>query len=177
MLPFPTATTLFTVVMFTLEKAFDAPGAARALRAHGYDCEAIKEHSDWEGLPDLEVVALARSEHRAMVTNLRDFRPLHTELTYPGGAGHSGLVFVPVTFRLIRVAGGLLVTALEANSPPTPASRTLPVAKPGSNTRMRCWRSAVDLGCGGVRPIRNSKNVRWPDQEHSGLSLHWSTLV
>jgi len=92
-----------------------SPAIARALRERGHDIEAIKEHSDWAGLPDLEVVALARSEHRAIVTtNLRDFRPLHAELITRGSAGHSGFVFVPVTFRLTRSAVGRLVTALEA---------------------------------------------------------------
>ena len=62
-----------------------------------------------------EVVALARIEHRAIVTpNLRDFRPLHAELLTPGSAGHSGFVFVPVTFHLTRAAVGAVVAALEA---------------------------------------------------------------
>jgi hypothetical protein len=92
-----------------------SPAVTRALRARGHDCEAIKEHSDLAGLPDLQVVALAQREHRAIVTtNLRDFRPLHAELITQGGPGHSGFVFVPVTFRLTRAAVGLLVTALEA---------------------------------------------------------------
>ena len=103
-----------------------SPAVARALRGRGHDCQAIKEHSDWVGLPDLEVVALARNEHRAIVTtNLRDFRAVHAELIAPGGAGHSGFVFVPVTFRLTRAAVGLLVTALEAKLATCPREQDL----------------------------------------------------
>jgi hypothetical protein len=91
-----------------------SPAIARALRVRGHNVEAIKEHSDWAGLADLDVVALARNEHRAIVTtNLRDFRPLHAELITPGSAGHSGFVFVPVSFRLTKAGIGRLVTALE----------------------------------------------------------------
>jgi predicted nuclease of predicted toxin-antitoxin system len=91
-----------------------SPAIARALRARGHDVDSIKEHPAWAGLPDVEVVALARVEHRAIVTcNLRDFRLLHAELITPGSPGHSGIVFVPVTFRLTRAAVGSVVTALE----------------------------------------------------------------
>jgi hypothetical protein len=77
--------------------------------------EAVKEHPDWEGLPDQDLVAMARREQRAIVTtNLRDFRPLHVELITPGNAGHAGFVFVPTTYRLTRADTGRLVTALEA---------------------------------------------------------------
>ena len=103
-----------------------SPAIARALRARGHDVTAIKEHSDWTGLSDLEVVALARSEHRAIVTtNLRDFRPLHAELITPGSAGHSGFVFVPVTIRLTRAALGNLVSALEAKLAAYPGENDL----------------------------------------------------
>src|SRR5438552_817151 len=92
-----------------------SPATARALRARGHDVEAVKEHLDWEGLPDQDLVAMARREHRAIVTtNLRDFRPLHIELITPGNAGHTGFVFVPTTYRLTKADIGRLVTALEA---------------------------------------------------------------
>jgi hypothetical protein len=92
-----------------------SPAIARAPRARGHGVEAIKEHPDGARQPDLEVVALARTEHRAIVTTkLREFRPLHAELITLDSAGHSGFVFVSVTFRLTKAAVGLLVTALEA---------------------------------------------------------------
>jgi predicted nuclease of predicted toxin-antitoxin system len=103
-----------------------SPTIARALRARGHDVEAIKEHPDWEGLPDPGIVALARREHRAIVTtNLRDFRPFHVELVTPGGAGHLGFVFVPTTYRLTRTEVGRMVTALEAKLADYPVERDL----------------------------------------------------
>jgi Domain of unknown function (DUF5615) len=92
-----------------------SPAIAHALRARGHDVEAIKEHQDWTGLTDREVIVLARREQRAIVTNnLRDFRPLHAELVAPGGAGHAGFVFVPTTYRHTKADVGRLVAALEA---------------------------------------------------------------
>jgi len=92
-----------------------SPAIARALRARGHDVEAIKEHPDWIGLSDRDVMALARREQRAIVTdNLRHFRPLHAELIAPGGEGHAGVVFVPTTQRRTKADVGRLVAALEA---------------------------------------------------------------
>ena len=92
-----------------------SPAIVRALRARGHDVEAVKEHPDWEGLADQDLVVVARHEQRAIVTtNLRDFRPLHVELITSGMAGHAGFVFVPTTYRLSRADIGHLVTALEA---------------------------------------------------------------
>lgn len=103
-----------------------APAIARALRAHGHDVEAVKEHPDWQGLPDPELVAVARREQRAIVTsNLRDFRPLHAELITAGSAGHAGFVFVPTTYRLTRADIGRLVSALEAKLAEYPGERAL----------------------------------------------------
>ena len=92
-----------------------SPAIARALRARGHDVEAVKEHPDWEGLSDPDLVVVARREQRAIVTsNLRHFRPLHAELITPGGAGHTGFVFVPTAYRHTRADIGRMVTALEA---------------------------------------------------------------
>jgi predicted nuclease of predicted toxin-antitoxin system len=92
-----------------------SPLVAAELRVRGHDAVAIKERDEWQSLSDPEVVALARTEHRAVVTaNLRDFRPLHAELVAPGGDGHLGMVFVPTSFRLTRDATGQIVAALEA---------------------------------------------------------------
>jgi hypothetical protein len=76
---------------------------------------AIKEHLEWQGLADPDVVSLARREHRAVVTNnVRDFRPLHAELVAAAGDGHAGMVFVPANMPRTRAATGQLVAALEA---------------------------------------------------------------
>jgi Domain of unknown function (DUF5615) len=91
-----------------------SPLVAAELRARGHDAVAIKERDEWQSLSDPDVVALARTEQRAVVTaNLRDFRPLHAELVAAGGEGHAGMVFVPTSFRLTRAATGQIVAALE----------------------------------------------------------------
>lgn len=92
-----------------------SPLVASELRARGHDAIAIKERDEWQSVSDPDVVSLARTEQRAVVTvNLRDFRPLHAELVAPGGEGHAGMVFVPSSFRLTRAATSQLVAALEA---------------------------------------------------------------
>jgi hypothetical protein len=91
-----------------------SPLVAAELRAREHDVVAIKERDEWQSLSDPDVVAVARTEQRAVVTaNLRDFRPLHAELVAAGGEGHAGMVFVPASFRLTRAATGRIVAALE----------------------------------------------------------------
>ena len=91
-----------------------SPAIARELHSRGHDVEPIAGHLDREALPDPEVMALARSERRAIVTNnLRDFRPLHHEAITPGGAGHFGMIFMPGTYRRTRADTGRIVAALE----------------------------------------------------------------
>jgi Domain of unknown function (DUF5615) len=90
-----------------------SPAIAQALRARGHDVQALKERTEWIGLSDRDVVALARREQRAVVTaNVRDYRQLHAELTAPGGAGHYGLVLLPTTSHRTKADVGRLVTAL-----------------------------------------------------------------
>jgi predicted nuclease of predicted toxin-antitoxin system len=91
-----------------------SPAIARKLRAHGHDAEAVAGHPEREALSDPEVLALARAEHRAVVTNnLRDFRPLHHEAITPGGPGHHGMIFIPGNYRRTRDDTGKIITALE----------------------------------------------------------------
>ena len=92
-----------------------SPLVSAELRSRGHDVVAIKEREEWQSLADPDVVALARTEGRAVVTtNLRDFRPLHAELVAAGGEGHAGMLFVPTSFRLTRALTGQIVTALES---------------------------------------------------------------
>jgi hypothetical protein len=77
--------------------------------------ETIAGHLDREALPGPEVLALARAQQRAVVTNnLRDFRPLHHEAITPGGAGHFGMIFMPGSYRRTRADTGRIIAALEA---------------------------------------------------------------
>lgn len=92
-----------------------SPAIARELRSRGHDVESAAGNPGREALSDPEVVALARAEHRAVVTNnLRDFRPLHNEAVTPGGGGHFGMIFMPGGYRRTRADAGRIIAALEA---------------------------------------------------------------
>jgi uncharacterized protein DUF5615 len=92
-----------------------SPAIARELRSRGHDVQAVAGDPDREALSDPGVLALARAEHRAVVTNnLRDFRPLHHEAITPGGTGHFGMIFIPSSYRRTRADTGRIVAALEA---------------------------------------------------------------
>src|SRR5205823_12847610 len=70
-----------------------SPAIARELRERGHDVLAIADHPGWVALSDPEVMPLARTERRAVVTNnLRDYRPLHADAIMPGGPGHLGMI-------------------------------------------------------------------------------------
>ena len=91
------------------------PDIARELRARGHDVEAVAGHPDWEGLSDPQIMVIARTEHRAIVTNnLRDYRPLHSEAITPGSHGHFGMIFVPTNYRRTKADTGRIIAALEA---------------------------------------------------------------
>lgn len=91
-----------------------SPAIARELRDRGHDVQSVAGHPEREALPDPEVLALARADRRAIVTNnVRDFRPLHTEAIVPGGPGHYGMTFMSGNYRRTRDDIGKIVAALE----------------------------------------------------------------
>ena len=91
-----------------------SPVIAEQLREGDHEVLAIKG-SVHEGLSDPEVMDLARSEHRAVVTNnLVDFRPLHNEAVIPGGQGHWGMVFMSSSYRRTKADTGAIVEGLAA---------------------------------------------------------------
>ena len=92
-----------------------SPAIVRELRSRGHDVETVAGNPAGEALSDPEVLALARAEHRAVVTNnLRDLRPLHHEAITPGGPGHFGMMVVPGNYRRTRADTGRIIAALEA---------------------------------------------------------------
>jgi len=92
-----------------------SPAIARELRSRGHNVESVCGNPDREARSDPDVLALARAEPRALVTNnLRDFRPLHHEAITPGGAGHFGMIFIPGDYHRTRADTGRLIAALEA---------------------------------------------------------------
>jgi hypothetical protein len=92
-----------------------SPAIARELTARGHDVQSVAGHPDREALSDLEVLAIARAERRAVVTNnVRDFRPLHAEAVMPGGVGHYGMIFMSGNYRRTKDDIGRIAAALEA---------------------------------------------------------------
>jgi hypothetical protein len=92
-----------------------SPTIARELRSRGHDVQPLAGYPDREALSDPDVLALARAEHRAVVTNnVRDFRLLHHEAITPGGAGHYGMIFIPGSYRRTKADTGKITAALEA---------------------------------------------------------------
>lgn len=103
-----------------------SPAIARQLRASGHDVEAVNRNPSQEGLPDPEILRIARAQQRAIVTdNLRDFRPLHHDAVAPGGPGHFGMVFMPGSHRRTKADVGPIVAALEAKLSEFPGDRDL----------------------------------------------------
>lgn len=91
-----------------------SPLIAELLRNRGHDAEAIKG-SEHEQLSDPQLMVLARTEHRAVVTNnVVDFRPLHSEAITPGGPGHWGMIFMPGDYRRTKAHTGAITQALAA---------------------------------------------------------------
>jgi predicted nuclease of predicted toxin-antitoxin system len=90
-----------------------SPDIAELLDGRGYDVQAIAASAHAE-LSDPEVLDLARSQQRAVVTNnVRDFRPLHIAAVQAGGTGHCGMVFMAGNFRRSKADLGRIADALE----------------------------------------------------------------
>src|ERR1700730_5247518 len=91
-----------------------SPAIARELCARGHDVQAVAGHPDREALSDPQVMTLARTERRAIVTNnVRDYRPLHVEAITPGGQGHFGMTFMSGNYRRTKNDIGRIIADLE----------------------------------------------------------------
>jgi predicted nuclease of predicted toxin-antitoxin system len=90
-----------------------SPEIARQLRSRGHDVVAARERA-LHGLADRELLALATTERRAIVTeNIADFAELHRQAVL-GSQPHAGLVFTsPRRFPRTRRSIGRLVRALD----------------------------------------------------------------
>jgi predicted nuclease of predicted toxin-antitoxin system len=103
-----------------------SPAIARELSARGHDVQAVAGHQGWEALPDPEILALARTERRVIITNnVRDFRPLHVEAVMPGGPGHPGMIFMSGNFKRTKNDVGRIIAALEAKMAQYPGDKDL----------------------------------------------------
>lgn len=97
-----------------LDEMFPSTSAVQ-LRARGHDVVAVHEDPDLEGASDEELVLVAVSAGRAIVTeNVQDFRPLQAAAL---ASGRPSPVLIFTTNRQFPRAhartGGRLVAALE----------------------------------------------------------------
>ncbi len=84
-------------------------GVATRLREADHDVLALAEDVAFEGLPDPEVLALAASEGRVLVTrNSRDFAPLAREWA-EAQRSHAGLILIWTLdhSRFIEIVAGV----------------------------------------------------------------------
>ncbi|MDP8948890.1 MAG: DUF5615 family PIN-like protein [Actinomycetota bacterium] len=71
----------------------------RALAEFGHDVRAADEEEDLLGLEDTDLLALATSEGRILVTfDVKDFLPLLVERTAVGNP-HAGCILVPSSYQ------------------------------------------------------------------------------
>ena len=83
----------------------------RALRDLGHDVHAIDAEKNLEGLKDEDVLELAISEGRVLITaNVADFLPLIGALA-ASGTSHTGCILVPNSFR--NQDFGPLISAID----------------------------------------------------------------
>jgi len=83
----------------------------RALRERGHDIKSLDAEKDFEGLRDEDVLELAISENRVLITaNVADFLPLLTTLI-GSGRSHPGCILIPKSFR--NEDFGPLISAID----------------------------------------------------------------
>ena len=92
-----------------------SPEIARQLRSRGHDVTSARERPAFRGLSDRDLLALARTDERAIVTeNVADFVELHRQCIVRSER-HAGMIFTsPKRFPRTRRAIGRLVRALDA---------------------------------------------------------------
>jgi len=86
---------------------------ASKLRERGHDAIAVTERDELMALPDLELLMVAASERRAIVTeNVHDFAVAH-RWYFDSGMRHYGIIFTERRrYRRSRASPGILVQAL-----------------------------------------------------------------
>ncbi|MGD0245530.1 MAG: hypothetical protein ABSB59_35130 [Streptosporangiaceae bacterium] len=110
----------------------DAAGTARYLEiplglvqaAIGY-YGAYREEIVRLLLDEMLSPAIARERRAVVTSNPRDYRPLHADAITPDGPGHSGMTFMPGTYRRTRQDTGRIIAALEAKLTEYPGDEDL----------------------------------------------------
>ena len=112
---------------------------AEGLRKRGCDAIAVTERGDLISLEDAEILGIARSERRVLVTNnVSDFRSLHEMAVRPGGEGHYGIVYISSSQRRTKQDAGRIIRALEKLAAQNP--------KPGSLRDIEIWAGSIETG-------------------------------
>ena len=94
-----------------LDAHLSGRAVGRALRDLGHDVYAIDAEKNLEGLRDEDVLDLAISEARVLITaNVADFLPLLTALG-ESGRSHAGCILVPNSFN--NEDFGPLISAID----------------------------------------------------------------
>ncbi len=87
------------MIRFLLDAHISGRTVGRALREDGHDVYALDSFKELESMPDPEVLELATSEGRVVVTaNVRHFMPLATERSVRGES-HPGCILVPGSIK------------------------------------------------------------------------------
>lgn len=93
----------------------------RALRDRGHDIRTLDAEKNLEGLKDEDVLELAISEDRVLITaNVADFLPLLTTLV-ESGRSHPGCILIPRSFR--NEDFGPLISAIDRKLQEVPPDR------------------------------------------------------
>lgn len=108
---------------FVVDESCDA-AVLRALRGAGWDVVAISERIP--GATDLEVIAIALSEGRVLVTEDKDFG----QLVYAAGREHAGVILLRYSFPLASSMATSLVHLVHEHD--QSLSGAFVVLRPGS---------------------------------------------
>jgi hypothetical protein len=98
-------------VRILLDAHISGRTVGKALIEDGHDVLALDSEIELEGLSDPEVLELAATEGRVLVTaNIRDFEPLLREWAGESRS-HAGVILVPFSVR--NEAFGALISGIE----------------------------------------------------------------
>ncbi len=111
----------------------------RALRDRGHNIRALDAEKDLEGLRDEDVLELAISENRVLITaNVADFLPLLTTLI-ESGRSHPGCILIPKSFRNEDFGpSSPQLTASSRKSRPTNGPTASPGPREAERGRQEC---------------------------------------
>lgn len=94
-----------------LDAHISGRSVGKALTAGGHEVRALDSEIELEGLSDPEVLELAATEGRILVTaNIRDFEPLLREWAGEGRS-HAGVILVPASVK--NEAFGILIWGVQ----------------------------------------------------------------